>query len=326
LPAGDWRSHEIFRYVEEMRTWLVSLGVLVFGLSVAHAQPAPDAPPDGTPPPPTAPSGPPGATPAPAPAPAAAPAPIATTAPPPSNIDSGVLDDANAGRTWVAPTALSAPAGTWSFSDWELLVVGADYAPTNNLDVSAATVIPVASGQPFVLMLTGKLQLVHSGRLRLAAHAAFAYTGSTDNDSSGGVGTVGGVATVCLDDGCNSNASGYVGLGFATSGESEVPIALAGSVTARLGRHVKFVGEIDSAAVLGHEFDSFGEGFLFWYGLRFTSHNIGVDLGLMLPVFKGTTTNTDINGNTTTSDSWQVGFVDGTFPIGFPVISFDYRT
>ena len=303
---------------------MVTLGVLVFGLSAAHAQPAPaDAPPDGSPPP-TAPSGPPGAAPAPAPAPAPAAAPaVAPALPPPSNIDSGVLADANAGRTWLAPTALTAPAGTWSFSDWELLIVGADYAPANNFDVSAATVIPVASDQPFVLMLTGKLQLVHSGRLRLAAHATFSYLGSTDSDSSGGVGTVGGVATVCLDDGCNSNASGYLAAGFATGGQSAVPIGFAGSVTARLGRHVKFVGEIDSAAVLGNEFDSFGDGFLFWYGLRFTSHNIGVDLGLMLPVLK--TQMTDLNGNVT-GDSWQVGYGGGSFPIGFPVISFNYRT
>jgi hypothetical protein len=35
----------------------------------------------------------------------------------------------------------------------------------------------------------------------------------------------------------------------------------------------------------------------------------------MLPVFK--------NDN---SGSWQVGFDKGEFPIGFPVISFNYRT
>jgi hypothetical protein len=244
-----------------------------------------------------------------------------------------VVEDANAGRSWIMPTALTAPAGTWAFTDWELLIVGASYSITDHLDLSAATIIPVVSNQPFFGLLAAKYQVLKQGSLRVALHGSFEFVGGysstttsstgtvTTSNSAGGIGTVGGVATLCLDAPCHSHLSGYLAAGFATSGQSAVPLVFAGSAAIRVARHVKLIGEVDSAAVLGNNFNSFADGFLFWYGLRFTSHNIGVDLGFMEPVSKQTTT--DSMGNVTSS--WQVGLSGGALPLGVPFLSFTYR-
>jgi hypothetical protein len=289
-----------------------------------HAQPAS---PDDAPPPPTS-------EPAPAPdgtssvppvappqTPVVAP-PSATPVPAPAHpgIDQGVIDDANSGRSWLMPTALTPPAGTWSFTDYELLSVGAAYAVTDHLVISATTLIPVASDQPLVGLLTAKYQVLSIGALRLAGQVAFGFS-TGGGDSGGGAGTFGGVATLCLDHPCSSTLSGYVGVGFGSSGESTVPVLVAGSIALRLSRHVKLVGEIDTGYLAGNSFDSANAGFLLWYGLRFTSRNIGVDLGLMEPILNEYTTNSDGS----TSSSYQVGFGDGVFPAGFPFVSFTYR-
>jgi hypothetical protein len=115
------------------RRGLVVVAVLSLA-GVSHAQPgAPSQPP---PPPPDtggAPAPPPDQPPPPVmPAPPpVAPMPIMQPPPPPPpadpypGIDRGIIEDANSGRNWFSPTALTPPKGTWSFTDFELLVVGA---------------------------------------------------------------------------------------------------------------------------------------------------------------------------------------------------------
>jgi hypothetical protein len=317
---------------------MCKLGAVIIFLSWIWAAPtfAQPAAPDDSPPPATPGEGPepcsaPPCTAA-GPPPAAAPPPIVVAppsgpppAPPPPahpGIDQGVIDDANSGRSWLMPTALTAPAGTWSFTDYELLSVGASYAATDHLGISLTTLIPIVSGQPLVGLLTAKYQVVSVGALRVAGQFAFGFS-TGGGDSSGGAGTIGGVATLCLDHPCSSTLSGYVGVGFGSSGESTVPVLVAGSVAVRLSRHVKLVGEVDTGYLAGNSFDSTDAGFLLWYGLRFTSRNIGVDLGLMEPIIKEYTTNSD--GTTSTTASYQVGFGDGVLPAGFPFVSFTYR-
>ncbi|MEZ4367064.1 MAG: hypothetical protein R2939_12385 [Kofleriaceae bacterium] len=84
-----------------------------------------------------------------------------------------------------------------------------------------------------------------------------------------------------------------------------MPLMLSGSVVGRLGRKVKGVVEVNTGAVVG-EIDAVADGVLLWYGLRFTSAHIGVDLGLVKPIYE---------------DSGD----DEVFPIGFPMLSFQYR-
>lgn len=66
-------------------------------------------------------------------------APVVTT------VDPGTVEDANAGRVAIMSTALTPPAGSFSFEDWELLLVSASYAPTDHLVLTATSMIPVTS-------------------------------------------------------------------------------------------------------------------------------------------------------------------------------------
>ncbi|MEZ4367063.1 MAG: hypothetical protein R2939_12380 [Kofleriaceae bacterium] len=83
--------------------------------------------------------------------------------------EAGVLEDANAGRTFLAPTALMSPKGSWTFSDWELFLVGGSYAFSDDVAASAVTMLPLFDGQPFIGLFTGKVRLVRQERLHVAA-------------------------------------------------------------------------------------------------------------------------------------------------------------
>ncbi len=229
--------------------------------------------------------------------------------------DKGVLDDANSGRAWLTPTGLSDPAGTWSFSDFELLMIGAGYAITDELSVSLTTLLPITTDIPFWMLVNSKYQFLKSGRVRAAVQGAFTFVRDKSTSSANGVttesstflsaGEIGGAITLCLDDDCHSHASGFLGAGFAHQDSSSVPFIVAGSLVYRLNHHVKLVVEADSAFIAGKINDT-ANGFLLWYGARFTSKNIGVDLGLAKPIYDGSS--------------------NDSLVLGFPFVSFTYRS
>jgi hypothetical protein len=269
--------------------------------SVALAQPAADG--DGAPPPagPTA-------------APVMAPPPSMAPPPPPeaSHVDQGVIDDANAGRSWLSPTALTEPAGTWSFSDFELLLASISYSPTDQLSLSATTLLPITSDFPFWLLVNGKYQIVKAGNVRIVAQAAVSYV-SVEDDSDSGSSTrssvtgavIGGAATYCIDSECHSTLTGYLGAGFAHEDQSAVPFVFSGALALGVNKHVKILLEGDSGFMAGSINDQI-DGFLAWYGIRFTSKEIGVDLGFTRPICSGCDT--------------------GPLLLGVPFVSFTYRS
>lgn len=242
------------------------------------------------------------AMPQPPPPPPGPPVAAVATAAPPSNVDQGVVEDANAGRGWLAPTALTPPAGTWSFSDFELFIISAGYAVTDKVQVSATTLIPIVSDMPTWVLLNGKAQIIRAGKLRGAVQAALTYAG-VDGDSATAL-ELGGALTYCIDDACHSHISGFLGAGFAHEDQSAVPFMFAFEGAFRVGKHLKLILEADSGFVAG-EIDAAADGFLAWYGVRFTSSFLGVDLGFMKPICDGCE-----------SDE---------LPMGFPFVSFTYR-
>ncbi len=263
--------------------------VCLFGLAsitAAHAQPGaavPEGPPpaDAPPPPPVAPP----------PPVEAAPPPVEAAPPPATTVDKGTLDDANAGRVAIMPTALTAPAGTWSFEDMELFVIGGSYSPTDQLVITATTMVPITSDL-YWGYLSAKYQFLAQGRLRLAVQGgvagALAKDTTTTYDASGNVISdttsstatsgleVGGAATLCLDDDCYSHVDGAVVAGFAHQDQSSVPVGFMGGLVARIGKRVRLILEADTAHLFGN-ISGQANGFLGWYGLRFTSRQIGVD-------------------------------------------------
>jgi hypothetical protein len=251
-------------------------------------------------------------------------APIVAPAPPPaaiSTVDPGTLEDANSGRVAIMPTALTPPKGTFSFEDEELFFIGASYAITDNLVISGTTMVPITSDL-YWGFISAKLQVVKQGRLRVAVQAGAAgastkdttttfdsmgnITGEMSTTSSGGGFDLGGALTYCFDDGCFSHANAAVAAGFAEQDNSSVPVAFMGGLVLKVGSKVRLIAEADTAHLFGKISDQ-ANGFLGWYGVRFTSRNIGVDLALVKP-FCG-------NGECDTT----------TFPAGFPFVTFSYR-
>ncbi|MCX5741061.1 MAG: hypothetical protein NT062_01025 [Proteobacteria bacterium] len=294
---------------------LLILG-LVLASSAASAQPG-QPPPD---PDAGAPMPPPNDMPPPMPAQpgmaAPAPAPVAE----PSNVPKGVIEDANAGRSWIAPTALTEPKGTFTFSDFELLLISDTYAVTDQISVGVTTILPIVQEMPKTGAVNIKAQFLNQGRLHIAGQAAlmgglFSSTNSmvdamgnlTETTQSDGLGflMLGGAATYCLDDDCYSHVTGYLAAGFVREQQSAVPFLASVNAAVRVGRHLKLIAEIDTGFIAG-EVDAAADGALVWYGVRFTSREIGVDLGFLKPVAFDGTTVTDLL-------------------MGVPFVSFSYR-
>jgi hypothetical protein len=299
-----------------MRNMLGVVVVLVLGTSSAWGQaPPPGGPPLETPPgaitpvPAADPMGQPPGTPTGELAPPSASGPYVPPGAAPEqaepSVDHGVLEDANATTNFFMPTALTPPAGTFGFHDYELFIIGASYAPTDQFLISASTLVPLVNDQPFVGLFSAKYQVLRSGSVRVAAHGSTLFAaGNGDSIFSG---ALGGVATVCLNLECSSHLSGYAAAGFASGTSSAVPFVFSGGAVLKLSRRVKFLVEGDGAFVAG-EVNDLANGFLLWYGLRFTSANISGDVGFVKPV------------------SYDDSYDTEVFPIGFPVVSFTYRS
>jgi hypothetical protein len=265
------------------------------------------------------------ATPAPPVAPAAAlPVEVVRAAPLPppagapaaaidSDLDPGQLQDSNIDRAFLTPTAQTQPAGSLVFSDYELLFMGLTYGVTNDFQITAMTMVPLGEGAPWVGIFSGKYRLLKTGRLRVAAQgsAIFVREPQIFDDSSqdtAWIYTLGGVASLCLDDDCASLASVTATTAFSSEGESSNAFLYSGSLVHRLNRRTKLMLEYVSAAAKSETggWDA-AEGGIASYGLRFYSGEISGDIGFMKPVGEN-------------SDE-----ADDEMPMGFPFINFTYR-
>ncbi len=198
---------------------------------------------------------------------------------PPSSVDQGIVDDANAGRGWAMPTALTETAGTWTFSDFNLYVLSASYAATDRLTLGLTTMVPTGTGFRFG-SLSGKLQLVRSWRVRVAAQSKLTYLQDPESAMADmvAIGDAGGAITLCIDAICSSHLSGYVGAGVTRSSRTSALLIGAGSLVLGLTTHFKLMLEFDKGVG-----GAVGNGYLGWYGLRYTSKAFSVEAGAVMP-------------------------------------------
>ncbi|MFH0902032.1 MAG: hypothetical protein V2A73_15485 [Pseudomonadota bacterium] len=221
----------------------------------------------------------------------------------PATANTGINDDPNLDRTWFSPTALTQPEGSFSFNDYELILLGATYGVTDSFQISGMIVPPIVENMPFFGLASAKLAANRAGKVRLALVGTLFY-GSDGDDDSVWFSTVGGVASYCLDESCSSLLSGFALAGFAKEMDDDIlPVLYGGSLTARMSRNVKLIVEAASAATFGEE-DSWTRSALVSYGVRFFSSNIAGDVGFVKPVGE------------------DVG--DG-FLLGIPMLTFTYR-
>jgi hypothetical protein len=232
------------------------------------------------------------------------PAPVAPAA---AAGDEGARSDANIDHAWYMPTAETVPQGAVVFTDWELLLAGLKYGVTENAELSLETLVPITSDIPLFLLFGGKLRVVKAGAVRVAVSGNLLY--ASQNSDSFTLGALGGVASICLDGECNSLVSAGIQFMFGVNTNNSdgafvfVPNA---SLLARLGRHVKALVEVDGAGYHANGDTQLGRGALVMYGLRFTSGEIGGDLGFVRPVCSS-------------------GCDTGNLVLGLPLITFSYR-
>jgi len=213
-----------------------------------------------------------------------------------SSADLGIVNDVNAERGWLFPTALTQPKGTWTVSNYEILGFGLTYGVTDAIQFSVNTII-VPDEDTTPNWITAKAQILRSGRFRLAVHGATIF--AKHNDS---VGLLGLAGTMCIDTNCDSNVSGYAGRVFASEIDDDEKLVVMGiTYTQKLSKGVKAVVELDEFRE--QRSYSSDEMSLLWYGLRFTNKKVGLDIGLMKPL----------------------GEADDEFPIGLPWINFTFR-
>jgi hypothetical protein len=255
----------------------------------------------------------------------APPPPIAPMAPPAAGVvapaaepaDIARLEDPNIDRVFLLPSADTQPKGTFAFNDYELFMIGLTYGVTDNFQLSATTLAPIVKDMPTFLSASAKLRVVGEGRVHLALQGTLTYVNDGDDgDSEESVfgGSLGALATFCLDEPCRSalhaSVTGMAPIAENNSSENFLLVYSAGA-TVKVAKHVKLLGEVTSAGINDEDsgFDQ-AEGALVSYGVRFFSGSIAGDVGFVKPLY---------------SDDEGDGDDDDDFLLGVPFINFTFR-
>ena len=224
--------------------------------------------------------------------------------------------DPNIDRGFLQPTALTQPAGSLTYNNYELLLHGLTYGITDRVQVSATVLAPLVSQMPFVGVASVKWQFLSTARLHLALQGSgtMLHVSLTESDAPTGTASgnaflvgAGAFASYCLRADCSSLASLSATYQLALDGGNSTSsvVVYGGSIVHRVARHVKLLGEITSAAggTGTSNFDNVS-GALASYGVRFHNANLASDIGFMKPIF------------TDSSDP---------FLLGLPFINVSYR-
>jgi hypothetical protein len=209
--------------------------------------------------------------------------------------------DPNIDRGFIQPTAMTQPAHSLTYNNYELVLHGLTYGITDHLQASVTVMAPLVRDMPFLGVAAVKWQFLSTPRFHLALQGSASLihifnvdTLAPDGSISSGVNVytvgAGGFASYCLRDDCSSLASlnatyqrGIAGRG----GDTTQAIIYGGSIVHRVARHVKLLGEVTSmantTAVADSSFSNV-PGALVSYGVRLHTANIASDLGFMKPI------------------------------------------
>lgn len=209
---------------------------------------------------------------------------------------SAIDGDPNIDRGFLLPTAMTQPAGSITYNNYELLLHGLTYGVTDRVQVSATVLSPIMRDMPFFGTAAVKARAVSGERFHLALQGSASYGhvfGDVDNGGELGMAGAGVLGSFCLREDCTSllSASATYQLGFIFGGDQSGSddyahmLVYGASVVHRVGRHVKLLGEVTSGAGRGEagSFDT-AEGMLVSYGVRFHGNRIAADVGFVKPI------------------------------------------
>jgi len=225
----------------------------------------------------------------------------------------GASDDPNIDRGFLLPTAMTQPAGSVTYNNYELLLHGVTYGITDRVQGSVTVLSPIVKDMPFVGFAAVKGRIVDTERFHLALQGSlgcghsFNSSDITSDVYSAGVGAL---ASYCLRDNCSSlvSASATYQAAFPGSFSDRTDMVIyGGSIVHGVGKHFKLLGEVASAAGRGGTNNDITnvDGVLVGYGVRFHTDAIAADVGFLKPVTGGVT--------------------DGDFIMGLPFASVSYR-
>ena len=220
--------------------------------------------------------------------------------------------DPNIDRGFLLPTAMTQPAGSITYNNYELLLHGVTYGITDRVQTSVTVLSPIVRDMPFLGFASVKGRIVSTERFHLALQGSagwgHAFDATADNANGYTVGA-GAFASYCVRQDCSSllSVSATYQLAIDPSVDEAAHIVIyGGSIVHRVSSHVKLLGEVASAAGRGRNEDFQNiEGVLVGYGVRFHTDNIAADVGFIKPI-------------ATSGD-------DGDFLVGLPFVNVSYR-
>jgi hypothetical protein len=217
-------------------------------------------------------------------------------------------DDPNVDRGFLLPTAMTQPAGSVTYNNYELLLHGLTFGITDNVQASVTVLSPIVDEMPFVGFGAVKARLPLGERVHLAFQGSVGVAHSFEAGAEdptvyflGG----GAFASACLREDCSSiaSASATVQKGFSNGVSSPYAIIYGGSIVHRVSPRIKLLLEVASAAAADNHDAENIPGFLASYGVRFHTASIAADVGFIRPFGDDT----------------------GDFLMGLPFVSISYR-
>ena len=199
---------------------------------------------------------------------------------PSSRADARVpADDPQADRVILLPTAYTHPKGTVFVSNYDIVLLQAGYAITDETQISFSAVPPLGGEGIAFFDLTLKTALAQRGLVRAAALGSM--TGGVGKDiGTLFLGRVGGVVQLCMTANCGS------GFTLSTNGVLAGPVLLMVNGvggTLRVGRRVSLLAEVETLVPIGREGNQWN-GAALGGGVRFHFSHWGFDLSLVRTV------------------------------------------
>jgi hypothetical protein len=191
-----------------------------------------------------------------------------------------VAGDPNIDRGLVLPTAMTQPAGSVTYNNYELLLHGMSYGLTDRLQLSATVLAPIIKELPFVGSASLKGQVYRGERLHLALQGSLGGAYNQDGGDGAFIGGLGALASVCIRQDCSSllSASATYQLIGTARDSSNGGLIYGASLVHRVGTHVKLLAEVASASLFT---SGDVKGGLLSYGVRFYGNSIASDIGFM---------------------------------------------
>jgi hypothetical protein len=213
--------------------------------------------------------------------------------------------DANTDRVILYSTAETQPAGTYYFSNYEIILLQVGYAVTDKLQVSLTGIPPLFTDQPYFFDVTAKYNLQRGDVFRSAVQVAFDTVVSPKSDPNSIFGVRAGlIGQFCLAADCLTSFTLNAGTLLNNRSNAVVPVYLAGGLLVHVTDVFKLMLEPNYAVAIGNGKVDGPSGFLLNYGLRLSGKQFGFDLAFIRPI----------------------GSDSSSFIMGVPMISFTYRT